>query len=205
MSLALYVIYNFYAVFGQFFFGGQISTTSAQIEDPSIPALYYLMNFNDFASSMITLFTIMVINNWFNTTNVLCAVVDSSWPIVFTFSFIMVVVWIFLSVLIAFVLEIHGNVADEVDKEFKRRVWVHNLRTGWKKGKLNEETRGLLDSARQSDKVIDERIEQISKEIDKQRAVFREDEGLMKSTRTTTNNAEIGRLNSSSLGDETST
>ena len=68
----------------------------------------------------------------------LCDVVGSTWPRLYTFSFIIIVVWIFLSVLIAFVLEIHGTVADEVEKEFKRRMWVDNLKNGWRKGGLND-------------------------------------------------------------------
>ena len=171
MGLAMYVVYNFYAVIGQAWFGGKITMNSAQTEDPSIPALYYLMNFNCFASSLITLFTIMVINNWYNTTNSLCDIAGNNWPRLFTFSFIMVCVWIFLSVLIAFVLEIYGNVAADVEQEFKRRIWIEALRTGWKDGKLNAETRGLLDEAIQDDDGgLDERVELIGQEVKKQRA-----------------------------------
>lgn len=112
MTATLYTIYFVYALIGQLWFGGKITTTSAQVNDPSIPTLYYLMNFNDFASSVITLFCLMVVNNWFNTTNMLCDIAGNSWPIVFTFSFIMICVWIMLSVMIAFVLEIHGSVCD---------------------------------------------------------------------------------------------
>jgi hypothetical protein len=104
------------------------------------------MNFNDFASSVITLFCLMVVNNWFNTTNMLCDIAGNSWPIVFTFSFIMICVWIMLSVMIAFVLEIHGKVCEDVEKEWKRREWVNNLRTGWT-GQLNEQVvRTLSDN-----------------------------------------------------------
>lgn len=123
----MYVIYFFYAVVGMFVFGGKISTISAQTKDPSIPGLYYLINFNDFASSLITLFTIMVINNWYNTTNMLSDIAGNNWPRLFTFSFILICSWIFLSVLIAFVLEIHGNEAAEVELEFKRRIWIAKL------------------------------------------------------------------------------
>lgn len=133
------------------------------------------MNFNDFASAMITLFTIMVINNWFNTTNMLCDVVGNNWPRLYTFSFIVIVVWIFLSVLIAFVLEIHGTVADEVDKEFKRRDWVSNLKTGWTKGGI-QSTRVLIDEELQHhDKILDSRMKDIEKQVIKQRAMSSDD------------------------------
>lgn len=137
MTLSLYTVFFIYALIGELFFGGLISTHSAQTKDPSIPVLYYLMNFNDFASAIITLFALMVINNWYQTTNMLCAVVGNKWPRLYTFSFIMIIVWIMLSVLIAFVLEIHGVVSEEIEKEWKRREWVKNLKEGWTKGRLN--------------------------------------------------------------------
>lgn len=110
----------------------------------------------------------MVINNWYNTTNSLCDIAGNNWPRLFTFSFIMVCVWIFLSVLIAFVLEIFGNVASDVEREFKRRIWIEALRTGWQEGKLNDETRGLIDKDKKDeDSAFDERIEFIGKEMKK--------------------------------------
>lgn len=165
MALTLYTVYFEYTVLGQFLFGGKISTTSAQTNDPTIPALYYLMNFNDFASGIITLFTLMVINNWFNTTNMLCDVCGNNWPRLFTFSFIMIVVWIMLSVLIAFVLEIHGVVSEEVEKEWKRREWVGNLKNGWSSGGLDVETFKTLTSNAvplSDGQVLDERMKSVT-------------------------------------------
>lgn len=102
--------------------------------------LYYLLNFNDFASGLITLFAITVINNWYNTTNMLCAIAGNSWPIVYVFSFIVIIVWLVLSLLISYVLEIHGQVTDELEKEWRRRAWVQSFRDGYKKGNLDKDT-----------------------------------------------------------------
>ena len=73
----------------------------------------------------------MVINNWFVIDNMLCLVLGNNWPKLFCFSFIMIVVWIMLNLMIAFMLEIHGNVSEEVEKEWKRRDWLRNLKEGW--------------------------------------------------------------------------
>lgn len=73
----------------------------------------------------------MVINNWYVINNMLCLVLGNSWPKLFSFSFIMIVVWIMLNLMIAFMLEIHGNVSEEVEKEWKRRDWLRNLKEGW--------------------------------------------------------------------------
>ena len=38
--------------------------------------MYYLMNFNDFGASMVTLFHIMVVNNWFITCNMFIDIME---------------------------------------------------------------------------------------------------------------------------------
>ena len=138
MTLSLYTIFFTFAMIGQAWFGSKISTNSSQIYDPIIPDLYFMMNFNDFASSLITLFALMVVNNWMNTTNMLCEVVGNDWPRLYSFVFIMITVWIMLGLVIAFVLEIHDSISDDVDKEWKRRAWVSNLRTGFEAGKMDD-------------------------------------------------------------------
>ena len=75
------------------------------------------MNFNDFCSSLITLFHIMVVNNWFITTDMYTDVLGNAYPRVFFFSFIMITVWIMLNIVISFVLEIHSTVSEAVEEE----------------------------------------------------------------------------------------
>ena len=58
------IFYGFTAL-GSFFFGGKITVNSPEIlSDLSIPQFYYLVNFNDFISSCVTLFILLVVNNW---------------------------------------------------------------------------------------------------------------------------------------------
>ena len=56
-------------VFAQLFmamFGGEVKEDSPQIShDSSIPDYYYLINFNDLLTSLITLFILIVVNNWY--------------------------------------------------------------------------------------------------------------------------------------------
>ena len=134
MTLSLYTVFFLYAIIGQVWFGSKVSIYSAQIYNATIPPLYYMMNFNDFASSLITLFHLMVVNNWMNTTNMLCDCVSNKWPIIYSFTFIIITVWIMLSIVIAFLLEIHDNASEDVDKEWKRRHWIKSLRSGFQKG-----------------------------------------------------------------------
>ena len=47
-------------------FGGKIQKYSPQIvNDSGVPDNYYLINFNDLLSSYVTLFILIVVNNWY--------------------------------------------------------------------------------------------------------------------------------------------
>lgn len=61
----LFTIYYVFALMGMLFFGGTIKKNAPFItEDSGIPDTYHLMNFNDMCSSYMTLFALMVVNNW---------------------------------------------------------------------------------------------------------------------------------------------
>ena len=62
--LSLYSVMFFYAVIGEFFFSGEITTVSVRSANTSASNLYYLINFNDLWASMVTLFHVLVVNNW---------------------------------------------------------------------------------------------------------------------------------------------
>ena len=64
LIVALYTAFYFYAIWGMIWFGGLVKVGGPQAEDSGIPPLYYLINFNDFGMSMVTLFHMMIINNW---------------------------------------------------------------------------------------------------------------------------------------------
>ena len=64
--LSLYIVFFIYVQVGMILFGGKINIYSTTIDD-SVPGLYYLLNFNSFGAGMITMFHIMIVNNWFVT------------------------------------------------------------------------------------------------------------------------------------------
>ena len=59
----------FYAELGAAITGGEVTKLSALKADPNLAGYYWLMNFNDFYYSLVTLFHIMIVNNWFVTVN----------------------------------------------------------------------------------------------------------------------------------------
>lgn len=100
---------------------------SAQVHDNITPALYYLLNFNDFGASLVTLFHIMVVNNWFITCNMYCYVMGNNWPRLYFISFWALTVLIMLNLVIAFIIEIYDTVSQEIEVEYKRREFVLKL------------------------------------------------------------------------------
>ena len=65
MFSVLLIIFYLYAILGMYIFGGKVQKGLKEIEsDSSIPDTYHLCNFNDLFSSLVTLFTLMVVNNW---------------------------------------------------------------------------------------------------------------------------------------------
>jgi hypothetical protein len=109
MMASLYTVYFFFSVLGQFLYGGKITTSSRQTEVGQTPALYYLMNFNDFGAGVVTLFHIMIVNNWYVTCDMFCIVMDNHWPRTFFVAFWVLTVLIMLNLVISFVLEIYAD------------------------------------------------------------------------------------------------
>ena len=67
MTSVLGIIYYVFALLGMFLFGGLVhkDLDYPLVEGPyTVPASFHLVNFNDFFSSIVTLFTLMVVNNW---------------------------------------------------------------------------------------------------------------------------------------------
>ena len=118
-----YIVFYEYSYLGEILFGGYITYADyGRTVGSSAPSLYYLMNFNDFASSMVVLFQQMVINNWFIVIDCYSKIIGpgSEWWIrLFFESFWVIVVLILLNIIIAIVLEVHDSLAMEVNSKFR--------------------------------------------------------------------------------------
>jgi len=56
------LIFICFSIAGTHLWGGKIHNNT--IYPASVPALYYYNNFNDVASGMVTLFELLIVNNW---------------------------------------------------------------------------------------------------------------------------------------------
>ena len=70
------------------------------------------MNYNDLVASFFTLFALMVVNNWYVTTSVITTVTGTNYARWFSITFYFVTVLITLNILIAFMIDMYGNVFD---------------------------------------------------------------------------------------------
>ena len=123
--LFLYIIYYLFAIVGAFLFGGKINEKSVAEKSPGSPAFYYLLNFNSYGASLITLFHFMVINNWFVTIQMYQAVTDNKYlPTLFFVVFWCFVVLVLLNVLISLIIEIYSSVEPEVNEKKKKEKLI---------------------------------------------------------------------------------
>ena len=89
--------------------------------------MYYLVNFNDLAMSVHTLFAFMIINNWPAMTDMMVNASGQKWPRVYFMVFYILVQWIVLNIVIAMMLDIFSCVSEELDQEFDKLGSVKRL------------------------------------------------------------------------------
>ena len=126
--LFLYIVYYLYAILGSWLYGGDVNIMSVSAQSPTTPAFYYLLNFNSFASSLVTLFHFMVVNNWIVTIGMYQSVAGTyTFPEVFFASFWCFVTVILLNVIVALIIEIYSSVEPEVARKTKQIKLVLQL------------------------------------------------------------------------------
>ena len=111
---SLYSVMFFYAIIGEYLFAGVITTRSVQDNQIAASNMYFLINFNDLYASMVTLFHVLVVNNWNQTTDMYCVITGSTLPRLYFTTFWVICTLIMLNIVISFVLEIYGSIGDEI-------------------------------------------------------------------------------------------
>ncbi|GFU29882.1 two pore calcium channel protein 1 [Nephila pilipes] len=138
VALVLVILYYFFGIIGMEVLSGYNlvncckNTTVEQFyrfdNDSSLDGYYYLNNFDDFVTSQITLFELMVVNNWFIIMNGYASVA-TEWSRLYFMSFY-IVTMVVINIVVAFVLEAflfriqYKRVMGDMDKETLVRVDV---------------------------------------------------------------------------------
>ena len=95
-----------YSTIGQYIYGGMIFKEQHDIiEDTTVPNVYVYNNFNDFASGLVTLFELMIVNNWWVIAEMYTDAIQSKWSRVYFASFYFWCVLIVINLVVAFVID----------------------------------------------------------------------------------------------------
>ena len=127
LTFTLYSLYFFFCTLGMHIYGGKITTeVIAKLftlnEDFDASPDYMWLNFNDFLSGMITLFSMQLFNNWqfiwdqFNFT-IDNRVVSG----LFFFSFMVMSTYVIINILMAFIIDVYTSIEVQHQKEQDER------------------------------------------------------------------------------------
>ena len=120
IMFSLYLVFFMFNIFGTFVFQEVITFDDwpTALNDGG-NSLYIYLNFNDFFSGFLFVFTILVSNNWNSFTAIYCDLVGNQWPeIYFSLMFIMMI-FIMLNLVVSFILEIYDIVQDETGEKLR--------------------------------------------------------------------------------------
>jgi len=102
----LMILYFIAFAIGRFFFGGMIYSTNPLLAgSPFAQQAMWAMNFNDCTSGLVTLFVLMIVNNFGTLAQAYSLVYGNWWPLVFIIGFFIVCNLVVLNILVALVLD----------------------------------------------------------------------------------------------------
>ena len=130
LVFTLYSLYMLYVLIGMQIYGGKIN--SAIFErffelnpDAEIGGDYIWLNFNDFASGLITLFSMQLFNNWqfiweqFNFT-----IESRVTTNCYFLSFMVMATYVIINILMAFIIDVYTSIEDAQNEEKNARKAV---------------------------------------------------------------------------------
>merc|ERR1712113_571424 len=104
--------------FGEQAFGGLIRKDNPALKGSDFAnSNYWALNFNDFLSGLVTLFVLMVVNNWMIIADGVLKGTGTAWSQMFFLSFFVMVNLVVLNILMALILDCYATLRDEYDQE----------------------------------------------------------------------------------------
>ena len=144
LTFTLYSLYFLYSLIGQEIFGGKIN--SEQFDeifrlnpDSDIGPDYIWLNYNDFASGLITLFSMMLFNNWqFIWDQFDFAIENKAVTNSYFLSFMVMATYVIINILMAFVIDVYTSIEDAQREELaERKAIIKEGQQGQKVKKTN--------------------------------------------------------------------
>ena len=144
------VIFAFNAV-GIIAFSGVVRLSEASTIASVASPLYYQLNFNDTYSGLMTLFSILVGNNWNSTTDMYAALVGANWPRFYFSLFFVVSIMVMMNIIVSFVLEIYTVSLEESQAKLLRAEKARKIS---KACPTEDELKELIRKAALYDKLV---------------------------------------------------
>ena len=131
LCLSVYSVFYFYTLIGMEIFGGKINTQLFRDidringDDSEISPDYMWLNFNDFASGLVTLFSMMLFNNWqFIWEQFDFTIENRTVTNLFFLTFMVMATYVIINILMAFVIDVYTSIEDthKEEKEARKQV-----------------------------------------------------------------------------------
>lgn len=111
LLLVQFTIFYVFGLVGVYWFGGRVASTTMVIQaDTEYSNDYYLNNFNDLGNGFITLFALMVVNNWQDVSQVFVDITGTQWTLFYFIAFYYLSVVIGLNIVVAFAIDMFGAI-----------------------------------------------------------------------------------------------
>lgn len=120
LLLVAFILFLFFALIGDRLFGGLRREDPNVVRNQNIPDGYVDMNFNDVSNSFVTLFTLMVVNNWYIIVEMFESVTGSVWTRFFFIFFYFLSVLVLLNILVALSIDMYSSI-ESVSRQDKER------------------------------------------------------------------------------------
>ncbi|XP_031253389.1 two pore calcium channel protein 1 [Pistacia vera] len=102
----IFCVLCIYCSLGVQIFGGIVNVGNTKVEETDLADDDYLLfNFNDYPNGMVTLFNLLVMNNWQDWMQSYKELTGTSWTLVYFISFYLINVVLLLNLIVAFILE----------------------------------------------------------------------------------------------------
>lgn len=121
---AVYSVLMIYTIAGMQIWGGKVTVglfddIAALNPDSDVSDTYMWLNFNDFWSGIMTLFTMMLFNNWQFIWQQFNFAIDGRDTVTnaYFISFLFIVVYIMMNIIMALIIDVYTSIEDSVSKE----------------------------------------------------------------------------------------
>jgi hypothetical protein len=116
----LMILFFVFTSIGQFAFGGLIYNTNPKLAGSGFAqSSYWTMNFNDCCSGLVSLFVMMIMNDWTTLSEGYAAATGTLWAVAFYIGFFVICNLIVLNILIALILECFEVLSQALEEEEK--------------------------------------------------------------------------------------